>query len=67
MPDPLILVLVERRQALGLSQRELSERLGYAQNTIWSWETGRSDPTLKKLRDWTQALSGNITFEANDA
>jgi transcriptional regulator with XRE-family HTH domain len=63
--DPLILVLKARRETLGLSQRELAFRLGYSQNTIYYWEAGRSDPTLKKLRDWSQALG--VTLEIKDA
>lgn len=64
--DPLILALKARREALGLSQKELAFRMGYAQNTIWYWETGRSDPTRRKLRDWCEALQGDLKFEARN-
>ncbi len=32
------------RIALGLSQRELAERLGVAKDTVWRWEAGRNNP-----------------------
>jgi DNA-binding transcriptional regulator YiaG len=32
------------REALGVSQRELSQLLGVSQSTIWRWEAGERDP-----------------------
>lgn len=29
------------REALGLTQKALAERLGVSENTIWRWETGK--------------------------
>jgi transcriptional regulator with XRE-family HTH domain len=33
--------LLAARQALGLTQKALAERLGVPQATIWRWETGQ--------------------------
>lgn len=35
-----------RREAAGLSQRELAERLGVSRQTVNSIETGKYDPSL---------------------
>ncbi len=36
----------QRREAAGLSQRELAERLGVSRQTVNSIETGKYDPSL---------------------
>jgi DNA-binding transcriptional regulator YiaG len=37
------------RERLGLTQRELADRLGVSVNTISNWETGRSSPRRRSL------------------
>lgn len=37
------------RQRLGLSQRELAERLGVHANSIWRWENGDPMPRTVEL------------------
>lgn len=54
--DPVVAALRERRQALGLPLRVVSEKTGYAENTMFCWETGRAVPPLGRLNDWAQAL-----------
>jgi transcriptional regulator with XRE-family HTH domain len=39
------------RQFRNISQKELAERLNVAQNTISSWETGRTEPNLGAIDD----------------
>lgn len=39
------------RQSRNISQKELAERLHVAQNTISSWETGRTEPNIGAIED----------------
>lgn len=55
-PDPVILNLIERRHALGLSQRQLADILHVKYNTVGSWECGAVDPSLWRLREWCRVL-----------
>jgi transcriptional regulator with XRE-family HTH domain len=41
--------LATRRRVLGLSQRELAERMGVDPGTLQGWEAGRHKPTGKSL------------------
>lgn len=36
----------EMRKEMGLSQRELGEKLGVGRTTVSAWETDRNDPSL---------------------
>lgn len=65
--------LKQLREEHGLSQVELAEKLGKSQNTISSWETGRTMPRMKdmnvlcSLYDCTlESLTGIKQFDAND-
>lgn len=42
-----MLRLKELRESMGLSQKELSAKLGYAQNTLSNWENGIRTPDLE--------------------
>jgi transcriptional regulator with XRE-family HTH domain len=53
---PLILLLRQRRVALGWSQVILSRRLGYDKCTLVRWESGERSPNLRRLTDWCEAL-----------
>lgn len=44
-PVSLGLRIKTAREARGWSQAKLGSAVGKAQNTIWSWETGRTEPT----------------------
>ena len=52
-------ILQEMRETAGLSQRELADHLGVAQNTIHRMEVGsrRCDPV--ELIDWTRACGAS--------
>ncbi len=39
------------RNKLGLSQRQFAEKLGVSQKTVWSWESGRSEPSGEHWND----------------
>ncbi len=42
-------LVVERRAALGLNQRQLASRLGVRQQSVSRWETGFCSPDTGKL------------------
>ena len=65
--------LKQLREDHGLSQVELAEKLGKSQNTISSWETGRTMPRMKDMNalctlyDCTlESLTGIRQYDAND-
>ena len=46
----------------GCSQASLAEKVGVSQNTISSWETGRTEPSRSDTRKIAQALSVDISL-----
>jgi ribosome-binding protein aMBF1 (putative translation factor) len=44
------LLVLKRRLELGISQKELAERVGTSQNRIYSIESGDANPTLETLQ-----------------
>ena len=57
------------RNKLGLSQRQFAEKLGVSQKTVWSWESGRSEPSGEHLERLTtlqgkQVVKGSQNLEA---
>jgi transcriptional regulator with XRE-family HTH domain len=57
----LMAALRARRQALGLSQIALEERLGFTRGHIGKYETGIRRPTGWNLSNWVLALGGVLT------
>lgn len=54
---PVVDVLKGWRIALGLSQREVAERMGcHTQGELSAWETGQRQPGLPALDRWAGAL-----------
>ena len=39
----------EARRGVGLTQRQLADRVGVSAHTIWAWESGRMKPTHAHL------------------
>lgn len=35
----------QMRRALGIEQREIAKAVGVSPQSVWAWETGRSEPT----------------------
>jgi len=64
-PDPIINALRLVRKALKLSQQGLAQRLGRkTYQTVWQWESGSTDPTLRNVREWADALGYDLTLIA---
>jgi transcriptional regulator with XRE-family HTH domain len=49
--------ILQRRKALGLSQRELAERAGVRNETLCRLETGKHAPTTRTIDKIDRALS----------
>ena len=54
----------ERRLAMGLSQRELAERLGVRQNQVSRIETGERPITIRTARGLADVLGWEVVKEA---
>jgi len=52
----------QTRQALGLSQKALAEKLGVSTATIWNWEAGNSAPRARNL-ERLRALAAGVEAE----
>ena len=48
------------REALNITQQELSKKINVPQPTIASWETGRALPRAEKLPEIAKALGCTI-------
>ena len=42
--------LQHRRLSVGLTQRELADRLGVGERSVRAWESGESTPSLRAVR-----------------
>lgn len=62
MTDPAVELLVEARRQLGLTQRELSRRIGTSSSNTHYWENGQHDPSLASLRAWAAALGYDVAL-----
>jgi transcriptional regulator with XRE-family HTH domain len=62
--DPVMLALVNRRQALGLSQQDLSARSGIHPARIAEWEQGKVQPQPGSVRRLAAALGIDLTEDA---
>lgn len=56
----LIRAEIESRRAMGLSQKELAERMGTAQANISRFESGNSNPSLAFLQRMADSLGKTL-------
>ena len=62
----LWLQLVEARQALGLTQADVAERIGISQSQVARLEkAGYNDYSLNSLRRYVEALGGEYRLEVS--
>jgi transcriptional regulator with XRE-family HTH domain len=54
--EVLLDLLRDRREAVGMRQSDLADRLGQNQATVSRVETGESSLDIIELRDWLQGL-----------
>jgi y4mF family transcriptional regulator len=52
----------ERRDTLGITQPDLAEMAGVNINTIYNIESGRGNPTIKKLSKILEILGMELTL-----
>jgi transcriptional regulator with XRE-family HTH domain len=61
MDNSLKYNILERRLELGLSQRQLAERVGVSQPTICDYENGHLQPRLGVLRLLSETLHFKVS------
>lgn len=54
--------LKETRQAHGLTQEFLAEKVGIAKNQIWLYETGKVEPRMSTLIGLAEVLGVSIDW-----
>ena len=57
--------LQERRQHLGLSSQEVSEKLGVSDSLVSHWECGKKQPSTINFFNWCQVLGFNIILNVH--
>jgi DNA-binding transcriptional regulator YiaG len=60
--DGIVATLIAERQRQGLSQRDITRRLGTSSASMSIWERGISSPTLSHLREWARALGLDVVL-----
>ena len=58
--------LVDLRKQRGITQAELSERIGMTERYVAAWECGQKNPRLFNLFCWLEALNAKLRVVAND-
>jgi predicted transcriptional regulator len=59
----IVEVLIIRRMMLGMSQVELNNKIGCAENHLAKWEAGLYRPRLHHLLRWCAALGYCLTLK----
>ncbi len=60
------MLVLEKRLELGISQRELAERVGTSQNRIYLMENGEANPTLDTLQRLAAVLGFALEIRATE-
>jgi|GEM_PF-5461484 len=56
----IVTLLVRRREALGLSQGQLAQKIGRCRKTLVQWEGGHVEPSGPNLCAWSAALGVSL-------
>ncbi|MDU6360675.1 MAG: helix-turn-helix domain-containing protein [Clostridiales bacterium] len=54
--------LKEERHLLGLSQKDLAKKIGVSQQTVGSWETGRTEPDQNSLKLLSDCFNVSLDY-----
>lgn len=54
--------LKELRTERGLTQKQLAQKIGTTDDTIYSWEKGRSQPSIDMIRALTRELNTTADY-----
>ena len=54
--------LKELRTERGLTQKQLAQKIGTTDDTIYSWEKGRSPPSIDMIRALTRELNTTADY-----
>ena len=57
--------LKELRETLGLTQKELGQKIGYSQRAISNWETGITQPNIENLKQLADIFGTSIDYLLN--
>ena len=64
MKTPAIIdELASIRKSLGITQNQLSIKLGYSIHCIQRWESGTSSPMLNSLLNWCEGLGMLVSID----
>jgi transcriptional regulator with XRE-family HTH domain len=61
---PLGARLKETAQAAGLTAEEMAERLGTSPAAVWAWWSGRNEPALEMLVNYSRTVNRTLTYLA---
>jgi transcriptional regulator with XRE-family HTH domain len=63
---PIVLKLASYRQALNMSQQEIADRIPVHRRSVNNWECGRSDPLLRDVAAYAEAVGARLILEVPD-
>jgi len=61
----IISKLIEARNKMGLTQKDVAEKIGTRQSAIARFESGLANPTLSFLEKLTTAINAKIIIRVN--
>ena len=63
LPNRTVAQLAERRRQLGLTQRDVAERMGTTQSAVSDLEAGRTDPRWSTVQRYAAAIGARVRVE----